>query len=1254
MSPLFGRRPPPPASPRTLPYAWGPDIQTKAASTALVPVRRRLFATTTRPNPPTLDSPVRRYAMSGGAYYVLGGQPYQQSWNVERAVTDGYERVIWVVRAMDAIASAASRLPILFRDNDPVDGKLVDPSDEPLWRLLNRKPNPYQTAKAFRYKLSTQLLLSKQGVFIEVWRARDGTPKALYLLPPHQTAPIPDPRNFVSGYRILGNNGQEVNTLPPERVLWIRREHPIDPYLSMTPMESAGISIDLDYYIRLYNRNFMANDGRPGGVLSVEGGLSPEDAQELKARFSGGPVAAGRTTVLEGGKISYADTATSPRDAQWVAAADRSRKDILMAFGVPETLAGDASATTFDNADAEEELFWRHTMAFHLGLLDDSYSDLTATANQDFDPENDRFAVHDTSSITVLERDDRAHEARLLDLFKSGLITGEEFRAETGRDPDEAAGLRVFWIPGGALPFSTDEDALTEVMSIMNGQDPNAPEPPPELPPGDEPTDPNASPPPPGAFSAVDLGYGEAGATPPGPSDQRDLPSRERTDTAPGTPQGRLSDRQGSPSPSTAARPGRRSANAPETRYVKSGLEEMLDLAVSDPATFLAEVKDALADPATLPFLPGTTKAIGMVPPDSDPTIMERREVELDAHPDLSLFIEALGLDSDFANRFDNLYASTGTNHFFGFIEKAGETKDWDPDLHPRDRRGRFARVMELFDPQEADLPDVGEDLGLIGKLQTAEGVQDFLADFPRGPTEELFKYQARVCEGLNPDVRHAVLFAIREHYAPNLDVQDAANRYRASKGLPAPKLQDLRTVMADRFKAAKVAQAYVSTPDSPNDPAVIEAYDDFKRQNEEMFDLVTRPISQGGLGIMVDFTPKAEPYPSAEAQAEDVRQNHHLSISTASVLIGDHSIMSPVEYNHFRAVHDLFGHVAVGGGFDRHGEYQAWVNHNSMYTGPGRKAMSTEYHGQNSTLWNLGVPKPKAILLPDDLIENVFDEHGNIVRKGAWYEIESKRPFVDWDEHLHPRNRDGKFRRGMRVMLANKPGGRGRVAHGVEVIADEDDEGMVRVQGPSGVKQKVPAARLYTRNYLDTPNASSLERLAHSGGFTYSFVNGRPISHGDALSPFKLGETKIPYDPADPATHGALRGAIKSFVRDHKSLLSDPKNHLGGWYHDGNFYLDISVVVDDDAEARDLSVAHDQLAYYRLDDGKEVWIGGKQRAAPPADWTGEVAAKSLQPQAARGPVERGGPGGGDGRGDRRLHPGGDGGVGDPGAGPEG
>jgi HK97 family phage portal protein len=351
---------------------------------------------------------------------------YHDGWDIERAYRDGMKRVTWLFRAVDAIAGNQARLPVRARNNNSPVGPIVD--DASILKLFNMASNPGENSFIFRHRLSAQMLLSTRGAFVEIISGRDGRPTALHLLPPQHTSPIPDPRKFVSGYEVLMPSGQRT-ILKPEQVLWFRHPHPLDPYLSMTPMESAGVAIEIENLAKFYNRNFLVNDGRPGGLLVVRGDMDEEDKEELRSRFRGNIGRAGGTTVIASEEgADYVDTGSNPRDAAYVEMRRLTKEEILAAFGVPESVIGNASGRTFSNAAEELRVFWMETMQPHLEML-----------ARGFDPLDPKLWFEfDNSNVPILILAKQEREQYLLQEFNNGLITANEYRAGTGRDPVES------------------------------------------------------------------------------------------------------------------------------------------------------------------------------------------------------------------------------------------------------------------------------------------------------------------------------------------------------------------------------------------------------------------------------------------------------------------------------------------------------------------------------------------------------------------------------------------------------------------------------------------------------------------------------------------------------------------------------------------------------------------------------------------------------------------------------------------------
>lgn len=411
------------------------------------------------------------------------GRAYHDLWDIERAYREGFQKITWVQRCVDAIAGNQARLSVILRKDNSRDGQVLTGRRalrSPLIEIFNTKSNDAENAFIFRYRLSSQLLMSSRGAFIEKIKGRDGRLIGLSLLPPQFTAPIPDPKTFVSGYEVQMPTGEKL-ILRKEDVLWVRRPHPLDPYLSLTPMESAGIAIEIENLAKVYNRNYLINDGRPGGILVVKGEIDDDDKDELRNRFRGNVGRAGVTTVISSDDgVDYVDTSANPRDAAYVQMRQIQKEEILAAFGVPESVIGNASGRTFSNAAEEHRVFWNETMLPHLDLLARAFDELDEVNYVDFD----------VSSVPVLILYKQERSRYFMEEVQMGLISTNEYRDATSRKKVESDLADSLLMNPNLTPIANTEKKMEQqpqgAMPGMPGApgmpgmpgDPNAQQPP--------------------------------------------------------------------------------------------------------------------------------------------------------------------------------------------------------------------------------------------------------------------------------------------------------------------------------------------------------------------------------------------------------------------------------------------------------------------------------------------------------------------------------------------------------------------------------------------------------------------------------------------------------------------------------------------------------------------------------------------------------------------------------------------------------
>lgn len=397
--------------------------------------------------------------------------PIPGQWDINQAIQYAMEQVMWVFRAVDVIAENQASVPIKLRHGlEEETGEWVD--DPNLYRLLNIRANTYESAKDFRYRLSANLLLSRRGAFVEIVRDQAGRPRELHILPAGTTNPIPDPKKFVSGYRVHRSDNN-YNDLPPENVIWIKaKPHPTDPYQQMTPLTSLGVSVETDWLAHQFNRTYLQNGGRQGLLIALKGQVSIEDAEEIKRRFSGGPMRAGEATVIEGDGIDVKDMSGRPTDVQWSELMDTSKEEILMGFGVPESVMGNASGRTFDNADAERENFWQDTMRAHCKSISQSLDVLTGNT------EDDTILAYDYSTIDVLQRTKRRDREEFRSEVAAGLRTIDEYLEAVGREKSGVPGTGVLINNSLGVAFMPEDEEEREKITstLVKVGEPPAPE----------------------------------------------------------------------------------------------------------------------------------------------------------------------------------------------------------------------------------------------------------------------------------------------------------------------------------------------------------------------------------------------------------------------------------------------------------------------------------------------------------------------------------------------------------------------------------------------------------------------------------------------------------------------------------------------------------------------------------------------------------------------------------------------------------
>jgi hypothetical protein len=242
----------------------------------------------------------------------------------------------------------------------------------------------------------------------------------------------------------------------------------------LTPLEACGVAIEIENLAKLYNRNYLLNDGRPGGLLVLRGEIDDDDKEELKSRFRGNLSRTGYTSVIASDDgVDYVDTSASPRDAAYMQMRQITKEEILASFGVPESVIGNAAGRTFSNAAEEIRVFWMETMLPHLEILERGLDELDDEYYLDFD----------TSNVPIIMLYKQEQRRYLMDEFQAGLISNNEYRNGSGRKETESDLSDSLLMNPNLIPIANTKKKM-EPPAAEQGGVPGMPPGAPGMPPG--------------------------------------------------------------------------------------------------------------------------------------------------------------------------------------------------------------------------------------------------------------------------------------------------------------------------------------------------------------------------------------------------------------------------------------------------------------------------------------------------------------------------------------------------------------------------------------------------------------------------------------------------------------------------------------------------------------------------------------------------------------------------------------------------
>lgn len=321
----------------------------------------------------------------------------------------------------------------VFRQN--ADGTRERAINIPEWRLLNRRPNEWQTSFEWRQLMTAHAVLTGSALSIKV-KGLNGRVRELIPVEPGKWD-VRKVSRYEVRYRCYDEFGL-IGDFGPEDV-FVLNGLQINYAEAHDVIKLARSAIGLAMATERSQEAMHKNGLRPSGLYTVEGNLNEEQHARLTKWISdrlSGPSKAGLPFVLDR-SAKWVSTAMTGVDAQHVETRRLQIEEICRIFGVFPIMVGHADKTaTFASSEAFFAAHLIHTLApWHqawIQRLDETLLDGAGPL----------FCEFDTRYLRAGSMKDRAVWARTM--REMGIYTGNELREEEGKDP----------LPGLDVPLS--------------------------------------------------------------------------------------------------------------------------------------------------------------------------------------------------------------------------------------------------------------------------------------------------------------------------------------------------------------------------------------------------------------------------------------------------------------------------------------------------------------------------------------------------------------------------------------------------------------------------------------------------------------------------------------------------------------------------------------------------------------------------------------------------------------------------------
>jgi len=288
--------------------------------------------------------PVAKKSLSPFAAAWLRGDDLD---NAGAVLSNAYEQVVWVYRAINVLAEQVANIPFLFSSGERGRENLITSGP-----LLDFYSHPHPHINRFQYWELRVIWLMLRGECFRIPIFEGRKLKRILMLDPAQIQHLVRDHELV-GWRYSGSGLQgpvESQLFLPEEVWFEKLPNPFNFWRGMPPLQVAALSARTDFAAASFMRGLMENNADLGIIVHTEQQLTDEQQEQILASLRDRKRKAGTADqpLLLSSGAEVTKPALSSADLQFLENRKFSRSEICAAFGVPEEIITTTDKAKYD------------------------------------------------------------------------------------------------------------------------------------------------------------------------------------------------------------------------------------------------------------------------------------------------------------------------------------------------------------------------------------------------------------------------------------------------------------------------------------------------------------------------------------------------------------------------------------------------------------------------------------------------------------------------------------------------------------------------------------------------------------------------------------------------------------------------------------------------------------------------------------------------------------------------------------------